>query len=131
MTYENLTARPAAFASLSGLTLADFDALFHDFAAAYAKDRQQSLTRKGQPRRRAAGAGAKFSQDGRTRLLVALVWLRTYPTYEVLAFLFSLNKTNAQRGTRDVRVRTARQRKAKATLGEGHHGRLPRCAPGH
>ena len=102
ITFERVAARPAALTSLSGLNLADFEALYQEFAAHYAQDRQNSLTRKGQPRKRAAGAGAKFSQDGRTRLLMALVWLRTYPTYEVLAFLFSLNKGNAQRGTLDV-----------------------------
>lgn len=102
ITFERVAARPSAFASLSGLTPDGFEALYQDFAVAYATDRQQSPTRTGQPRRRAAGAGAKFSQDGRTRLLMALVWLRTYPTYEVLAFLFSLNKANAQRGTLDV-----------------------------
>jgi hypothetical protein len=102
ITFERVAARPAALASLTGLNLADFEALYQEFAAHYAKDRKDSLTRKGQPRKRAAGAGAKFSQDGRTRLLMALVWLRTYPTYEVLAFLFSLNKGNAQRGVVDV-----------------------------
>jgi hypothetical protein len=103
ITFQTLAAHPPAFPSLSGLTLTSFEALYQDFAAWYAKDRQQSLTRKHRhPRRRAAGAGAKFSLDGRTRLLMALVWLRTYPTYEVLGFLFSLTKGNAQRGVMDV-----------------------------
>ncbi len=103
ITFQSLAAHPRAFTSLSGLSLPDFEALFQDFAAAYAKDRQVSLTRKRrQPRRRAAGAGAKFSLDGRTRLLMALVFLRVYPTYEVLGFFFSLTKGNAQRGVMDV-----------------------------
>ncbi len=102
ITYEHLAARPSAFTSLSGLTLTDFEVLFQDFAAAYAQDRQHSLTRAGKPRRRAAGGGTQFSQDGRTRLLMALVFLRVYPTYEVLAFFFSLHKANAQRGVVDV-----------------------------
>ncbi len=102
ITYESLAARPSAFTSLSGLTLADFEALFQDFTAAYAQDRQHSLTRAGKPRRRAAGGGTQFSQDGRTRLLMALVFLRVYPTYEVLSFFLSLHKANAQRGVVDV-----------------------------
>ena len=61
--------------------------MYQDFAAAYAKDRAASLTRAGQPRKRAAGGGTPFSQDGRTRLLMTLVFLRVYPTYEVLATL--------------------------------------------
>jgi hypothetical protein len=102
ITFERLATRPSAFTSLSGLSLTDFEALYQDFAFAYAQDRQASLTRTGQKRQRAAGAGAKFSHDGRTRLLMALVWLRVYPTYEVLGFLFSLNKGNALRGVEDV-----------------------------
>jgi hypothetical protein len=98
ITYESLSARPSAFLSLSGHSLADFETLYQDFAAFYAKDRQQSLTRKGKPRKRAAGGGTPFSQEGRTRLLMALVFLRIYPTYEVLGFFFSLHKANAQRG---------------------------------
>ncbi len=102
ISYENLSTRPAAFASLCGHSLEDFEALYQDFAAGYALDRQQSLTRSGKPRQRAAGGGTQFSHDGRTRLLMALVWLRVYPTYEVLSFLFSLHKSNAQRGALDV-----------------------------
>jgi len=85
ITYEKLAARPAAFASLCGFSVAEFEPLYQDFAAAYRKDRAVSLTRKGQPRKRAAGGGTPFSQDGRTRLLMALVFLRVYPTYEVLS----------------------------------------------
>ncbi len=102
LTYANLAARPSAFVSLSGLSLTDFEALYQEFAAAYARDRQQSLTRAGKPRRRAAGGGTPFTHDGRSRLLMALVFLRVYPTYEVLAFFFSLHKANAQRGVVDV-----------------------------
>jgi hypothetical protein len=102
ITFESLSANPRAFVSLSGLSLADFEALYLDFAPAYAQDRQASPTRKGQPRQRAAGGGSQFSQDGRTRLLMALVWLRVSPTYEVLAFFFGLHRGNAQKGVLDV-----------------------------
>ena len=85
ITYESLVARPSAFTSLSGLTLADFEALYQEFAAAYAQDRQQSLTRAGKPRRRAAGGGTPFTHDGRTRLLMALVFLRVCPLEFIVA----------------------------------------------
>ena len=38
--------------------------------------------------------------DARDRLLMALVWLRVYPTYEVLGFFFGLHKRNAQLNVR-------------------------------
>ena len=44
ITFERVAARSSAFASLSGLTPDGFEALFHDFAACYATDRQTSLT---------------------------------------------------------------------------------------
>ena len=47
ITFERVAARPSALASLSGLNLADFEALYQEFAAHYAQDRKNSLTRKG------------------------------------------------------------------------------------
>src|SRR5262249_43095029 len=59
-------------------------------------------TRPGHPRRRAAGAGHPHRHDSRHRLLMALVWLRVYPTYELLGFFFGLHQRNAQRNVRDA-----------------------------
>jgi hypothetical protein len=104
LTLERLTARPAAFVSLTGLTPADFDALCADFAPAYQRHRAAAAAtrRAGQPRRRAPGAGGRYACDLRTRLLMALVWLKVYPTYEVLGVLFGLHKRNAQLNVRDI-----------------------------
>jgi len=96
ITYENLSRRPSAFKSMTGFSVEAFDTLFLAFARAH-DERCHAATitkRDGKPRQRAYGAGRRFSHDRRTRLLVALIWLRIYPTFEVLGFLFSLNKTN-------------------------------------
>lgn len=66
IAYERLAACPLAFASLGGLNSTDFEALYQDFAAAHAKDRQQSLTRAGKPR-------------WRTRLPMALAYIPGFP----------------------------------------------------
>jgi hypothetical protein len=104
LTLELLTARPAAFVSLTGLSPAAFEALGADFAPAYRRRRAAAATtrRGGRPRRRAPGAGGRYARDLRTRLLMALVWLKAYPTYEVLGLLFGLHKRNAQLNVRDV-----------------------------
>jgi DDE superfamily endonuclease/Helix-turn-helix of DDE superfamily endonuclease len=102
ISFQSLAPHPRAFASLSGMNRTDFEALYQDFASAYAQDRQNSPTRAGQPRKRAAGGGSQFSQEGRTRLLMTLVWLRVYPTYEVLAFFFGLHRGNAHKGVVEV-----------------------------
>jgi transposase len=96
ITYEILRRNPAAFRSLTGHTPQQFDTLFADFAPAHSlRCRAISTTKKeGKPRKRAVGGGPRPRHDLQTRLLMALFWLRVYPTFEVLAFFFALNKTN-------------------------------------
>jgi transposase len=96
ITYEKLSRCPSAFKSMTGFSVEAFDTLFLAFARAH-DERCHAATltkRDSEPRQRAYGAGRRFSHDLRTRLLIALFWLRVYPTFELLGFLFSLNKTN-------------------------------------
>lgn len=48
------------------------------------------------------GGGDTPKLDDRTQLLLALFWLRVYPTYQVLGFFFALHKTNARLTARAV-----------------------------
>lgn len=98
LSYEELCRHPAAFPSLTGMTRTEFDDLLSRFSRAEADLRAKSETtrRGGQPRRRAAGAGRRYEHGAADRLLMALLWLRVYPTYEVLGFFFALHKRNAQ-----------------------------------
>src|SRR5205085_2831368 len=101
--YETLTRYPGAFRSLTGMTPDQFDDLLTAFRDAQARrPRRSPTTRKGQPRQRAAGAGHPHNHDDRHRLLMALVWLRLNPTYELLGFFFGLHKRNAQLNVRAV-----------------------------
>lgn len=103
-TYETMRQRPAAFKSMTGFSVEAFETLFGAFARAH-HDRCQTAptTKRGQkPRQRAVGAGRRYSHDLRTRLIMGLVWLRIYPTYEVLGLLFSLDKANARDNVLDV-----------------------------
>jgi hypothetical protein len=61
-----LRLTPKIFPALTGLTLAEFERLAEGFAAAHARERAASThTKKGTPRRRAAGAGAgRPARDG-------------------------------------------------------------------
>jgi hypothetical protein len=104
VTYDNLSRRPTAFQSMTGMSVAAFDALHDQFAPAHAQRLLAlSLTkRKSQPRQRRSGAGRRHQHDLRDRLLMSLVWLRIYCTYEVLGFFFSLNKTNVEDNLKDV-----------------------------
>ena len=101
---DALVTKPAACVSLTGLRPAEFQTLYENFASAYQRHRDNATRtrRDHRPRRRAPGAGGRYACDLPHRLLMALVWLKVYPTYEVLGFLFDLHKRNAQLNVRDV-----------------------------
>jgi DDE superfamily endonuclease len=103
LSYAELCRHSSAFPALTGLTRREFDALLPRFTRAEADLRGTSdRTRRGSPRARAAGAGRPYAHQACDRLLMALLWLRVYPTYEVLGFFFALHERNAQ-----LNVRTA------------------------
>jgi hypothetical protein len=103
LRYDELCRHPSAFPALTGLTRPEFDALLQRFAQAEAARRTAGTrTRDGSPRARAPGAGRPHAHAAADRLLMALLWLRVYPTYEVLGFFFALHKRNAQLNVRSV-----------------------------
>lgn len=107
ITYRSLSRTPSAFKSLSGLSVPEFDALCREWYHADQVARTGStLTREDpHPRKRAAGAGRKWVLDAPTRLLATLVWLKLYPTWEVLGFLFGVESSATRRGVKDVLAR--------------------------
>jgi len=103
ITHTKLIQRPSAFKSLTGMSVSAFEPLFEAFVVAHLTRLQQTPTkRNGQPRKRAVGCGRPHTHSLRDRLVMALVWLRMYPTYEMLGFFFSLHKTNARHNVEDV-----------------------------
>ena len=104
ITYTRLAETPHAFLPLTGLSHPEFERLFEAFgAAAAAHQAARTHTKRGHHRlRRAAGAGHPHALDLRTRLAMALVWLRVYPTYAVLGGLFGTDKPVAWHTVQDV-----------------------------
>jgi DDE superfamily endonuclease len=104
LSYEELCRHPNVFPALTGLKRAEFDSLLPRFTQAEAEQRgRSSHTRQGnKPRERSPGAGRPHDNTDADRLLMALLWLRIYPTYEVLGFFFELHKRNAQLNVRNV-----------------------------
>lgn len=102
LSYDSLCRHPAAFPSLTGLSRAEFESLAVEFETAERDHREATpeTRRDRKPRSNAHGAGHPYHNDARSRLLMALVWLRIYPTYEVLGFFFDLHKRNAQLNVR-------------------------------
>jgi len=98
--YEKLRRRPAVFRNLTGLSLEEFEALYQQVVDDMDRYNETRLERG--DRQRAVGAGRRYAHDARNRLLMAMIWLRIYPTYEVLGFIFDLDKSNICRNLKGV-----------------------------
>ena len=96
LRYQHLSRHEHIFLSMTGLRLPEFDPLLNDLLpsleAAHRAARQSRRERK-----RAVGAGHPFELDWRDQILLTVVWLRQYPTQEVLGYLFGVSDTTALR----------------------------------
>jgi hypothetical protein len=96
----HLARYPTVFRAMTGLTVAQFDALARDLQPRYAAAEQRRLARP--TRRRAIGGGRKCRLARRDHLLLTVVWLRRYPIYAVLGFLFGVSEPTARRTVQRV-----------------------------
>jgi hypothetical protein len=95
LRYDYLSTFPRVFYVMTGLNVADFDALIEEVLPKYQKAEQRRLTRRG--RERAIGGGHPFELDARDRFLLVIVWLRRYPVHEVLGFFFGVSDSTVSR----------------------------------
>lgn len=95
MRPKQLRIHPGVFRAMTGLSVPAFDALVGELAPAYADAEFDRLDHP--DRERAVGAGHPFGLDVPDRFLLAVVWLRVYPTYAVLGYVFGLSETAARR----------------------------------
>ena len=119
---DRLRQHPAVFRSLTGLSLGVFDALVADVLPALA---DAEFARRDRPGRdRAVGAGHPFGLGPADRVLLAVVWLRVYPTHAVLAYLFGVSETAARRVlTRTLPVLAAAGKDTMRMPDPGKHAR--------
>ncbi len=92
---DNLRTSAAVFRHLTGLTVAAFDELAADVVPAVEAAHRKTLERP--DRRRAIGGGDDFDLSTADQLLLTVIWLRQYPTNEVLGFLFGVSDSTASR----------------------------------
>jgi hypothetical protein len=104
ITYEKIFKEPQIANRLIGMSLEEFTKLYTEFESAHlARESALQQTRRNKVKRqRAAGAGRKHKYSLCDRLLMALFWLRAYTTYEVLGFLYELDKTTVEDNLKDV-----------------------------
>jgi len=95
---DHLRTQPSVFRHLTGLTVPLFDRLVTELTPAFHAARRAGLDRP--DRRRAIGGGDTFDLGPADQLLAAVVWLRHYPTEEVLGFLFGVSDSTARRAVR-------------------------------
>lgn len=123
---DHLRKHPAVFKHLTGLAVAVFDELAAQVVPAVEAAHRKKLDRP--DRQRAVGGGDRFDLTTADQLLLTVIWLRQYPTNEVLGFLFGVSDSTASR----VRTRCvpALEKAGKDTMrmpdpGAAHRKRLP------
>jgi len=95
---DRLRTHPSVFRHLSGLTVPAFDTLAAEVVPAVEAAHRESLDRP--DRQRAIGAGGEFGLSTTDQVLLTVVWLRQYPTQEVLGLLFGVSDSTALRAVR-------------------------------
>lgn len=93
--YAHLSSHSHVFQSMTGLKLNEFTILWWELKPAIQTDRLERLTRPN--RKRVIGGGDKSKLDDRDQLLMTVIWLRLYPTNEVLAYLFGVSDSTVSR----------------------------------
>ena len=86
---ERLGRSPKAFRQLTGIAPAVFDKLLADLTPRYDQAEAKRKDRPGRQRR--PGAGRKHAIDLGDRLLMLLIYYRTYTTHAFLGFLFGVD----------------------------------------
>jgi len=93
--YDNLRRYGGVFLKMTGLRLNEFAEVLDDMLPRLTSAEQTRLQRPN--RRRAPGGGRHADLAPRDQILMAVIWLRQYPTNEVLGFLFDVSDSTASR----------------------------------
>lgn len=92
---SRLRRTPGTFRRLTGITPDVFDRLLAELEPRHREAETNRKTRR--PRQRQPGAGPKHTLDLADRLLMLLMYYRTYTTHAFLGFLFGLDDSSVGR----------------------------------
>ena len=123
---DHLRKHPAVFRHLTGITVAVFDELAAEVVPAAEDAHRKALDRP--DRRRAVGGGDDFDLSTADQVLLTVIWLRQYPTNEVLGFLFGVSDSTASRARArclPVLERAGRDTMRMPDPGRGRRKKLP------
>jgi len=94
--YDQLKKKPKQFLAATGLTVDEFRRLLPVFKDKLAVLHPPGLTKRGEPRRRRAGAGPKGKlRTDEDKLLFILIYQKTYPIQEMLGLQFEISQPQA------------------------------------
>src|SRR6478672_5672400 len=98
-----LYRKPILFKSFTGLTVQEFDDIYHkEIIKRYHDHELKRLSTKGKNRIRDTGAGRPFKLDLKNRFLMLLIYYRLYITYTLAGFLFDLDQSNIYRDIQKI-----------------------------
>ena len=95
MKYFYLSQYPSIFLKMTGLTVAEFDDLLKVVKPAYQAAELQRLSYPN--RQRDIGGGQSATLSARDQILLSVVWLRVYPTHDVLGYFFGVSQPTVGR----------------------------------
>jgi len=95
LRYVSLARHAGPFRALTGISVAEFDALAAEAIPALATADRERLSRP--ERRRAIGAGHPMALTARDQVLMSVIWLRRYPTDGVLGYLAGVDEATIRR----------------------------------
>lgn len=94
---SKLRKNPLHFRRLTGITAEKFDEIYEQLKPKYQEFNQERLKNKTKNRKRRIGGGSQFKLGLEDRLLMLLMYYRTYSTHIFLGFLFDINDSNVSR----------------------------------
>jgi DDE superfamily endonuclease/Helix-turn-helix of DDE superfamily endonuclease len=95
MKYVYLSGFPKIFLTMTGLHLNEFDELVREVEPLYQAAEQKRLSRP--DRQRDVGGGDHPDLSPRDQILLTVIWLRQYPTQDVLGYFFSVSQASVSR----------------------------------
>jgi hypothetical protein len=95
MQYFYLCRHPTVFLKMTGLRVKEFAELVDDVLPLYCEAEEERLKRP--ERQRAIGGGRQNELEERDQILLTVIWLRQYPTQDVLGYFFGISQPSVSR----------------------------------
>lgn len=100
INYVQLCQYPSVLLKMTGLRVSEWEELLHNLLPRFGEAEEARLSRP--ERQRDWGGGDKPRLAAREQILLTVIWLRLYPTHDVLGFLFGISQPTVGRYIRHV-----------------------------